>query len=129
MIGELTKSLYAYKTTLSEEEKDEIDELIRSRNALDDYAKAIRSPTGFGKSSLYELIDDFLKEESTPSLGYIRASVASYSKEEHLEDLALLKRYLPYAQLFGNDYRKWALKDLKLPRLSYEERANLLMSS
>lgn len=128
VIGELTKSLYAYKTSLSEEEKDEIDELIRSRNALDDYAKAIRSPTTFGKNSLYDLIDDYLLEESVPSLGYVRPSVAVYSKEEHLEDLALLKRYLPYAKLFGNDFRKWALKDLELPRLSYEERASLLLA-
>jgi superfamily I DNA and/or RNA helicase len=128
LYSELAKSLYAYKTTLSEEEKDDIDELIKSRNALDDYAKAIQTPTSFGKSSLYELIDSYLQKEGTPSLHYVRKSVSSYTKDEHLADLALLERYLPYAALFGNDYRKWALKDLELPRLTYEERASFLSS-
>jgi hypothetical protein len=126
IFSELAKSLYAYKTSLSNEEKDDIDELIATRKELDFYAKAIHDPTAFGEKSVYELITLYESLASVTSLSYITEGIEKKDIAYFKASGALLERYEGYSKFFGYDYRKAELKDLILPSLSYEQRNHLL---
>ena len=126
VFGELAKSLYAYKTSLSEQEKDDIDDLIAARKELDFYAKSIHDPTSFGNKSVYELISAYEELSPIPSLSYVSDGIASKDLAYYKDATVLLERYEGYSKFFGYDYRKAELKDLELPLLSYEEKTHLL---
>jgi len=126
VFGELAKSLYAYKTSLSEQEKDDIDDLIAARKELDFYAKSIHDPTSFGNKSVYELISAYEELSPIPSLSYVSDGIASKDLAYYKDATVLLERYEGYSNFFGYDYRKAELKDLELPLLSYEEKTHLL---
>lgn len=128
IFSELSRSLYSYKTSLSEEEKDDIDELIAARKELDFYAKAIHDPTSFGGKSVYELISAYEELSPVVSLSYVNDGIANKDLAYYKDAATLLERYEDYSKYFGYDYRKAELKELVLPLLSYEEKTHLLFA-
>lgn len=125
VIDELYRVLSKNKKSISTNAQNEIDELINTKNKLDEYCNVLHSKINNLKLSPFEIINELEGLQKIQGFDYIIQNKENITDEDLKNVFNELDKFYINSQPFGKDYRKNAWYGYIDSDLTYQNMYNL----